>query len=86
MYGRQKRSRLGPSGQGSLHAGHMYKFVVWLFREFVSKFIFIHVDLHIGFPAGAAQADSFSAAHTPQVSSLPEAQESTLSITLPAIL
>ena len=31
---------------------------------------FIHVDLHVGFPARAAQADSFSAARTPRVSCL----------------
>ena len=46
---------------------YMYKFVVWLFWKFVSKFIFIHVDLHVGFPARAAQANSFSATRTPRV-------------------
>ena len=30
----------------------------------------MHVDLHVGFPARAAQADSFSAARTPRVLAL----------------
>ena len=33
-------------------------------------FLYMYLDLHVGFPAQAAQADSFSAARTPRVLAL----------------
>ena len=61
---------LGRPGRESYVKVYMYK------NTFCDKFSkkpnnkFIHVDLHIGFPARAAQADSFSAACTPRVLAL----------------
>ena len=65
--GGRERVGLGRPGREVHMQVYMYKFVVWLFWKFVSKFIFIHVDLHVDFPAWAAQADSFPAARTPRL-------------------
>ena len=43
--GGRKGVSLGRPGREAYMQVYMYKFVVWLFWKFVSKFIFIHVDL-----------------------------------------
>ena len=48
---------LGRPGREAYMQVYTYKFVVWLFWKFVSKIIFIHADLHLGYPAWVAQAD-----------------------------
>ena len=67
--GGRKGVGLGRPGRESYMQVYMYK------NKFLDKFSkktnnkFIHVDLHahVVFPARAAQANSFSAAHTPRV-------------------
>ena len=68
--GSRKGVGLGRPGREAYMQVYMYKNKFWDKFSKKPNNKFIHVDLHVGFPARAAQADSFSAARTPRVSCL----------------
>ena len=61
---------LGRLGREAYMQVYMYKNKFWDKFSKKPNNKFIHVDLHVGFPARATQADSFSAARTPRVLAL----------------